>query len=73
MNKRIRQLMEQAMNSSSEQGARIEDFAEIFAKLIINECIEICNDVSNSDVVDEYGDGPELCAETIEVHFGIDQ
>ena len=72
MNKKIQELFDQALASSADQGAHLADFSEIFAKLIIDKCIEICNEVYENDHVDEYGDGPVVCAEEISDYFDLD-
>lgn len=72
MHKKIKLLMNQALASSLDQGGHLDDFAEIFAKLIIDQCITICYEAYDNDVADEYGDGPLTCADEIKEFFGLD-
>jgi hypothetical protein len=71
MNQRILELAEQAWDSTavSPDFGHPVSFAEKFAELIVQECVQVCN---NIDV--EY-EGEDVlatwCASAIKEHFGV--
>ena len=77
MNKRIKELAEQAKCYADENNAHylqnqhwIETFEEKFAKLIVRECIEVCKSrVGNSD----YNTGRMHCVSDLKEHFGVEE
>lgn len=88
MNNRIRELVEQAIldvdivyedNILNEELAKMyipNCFAEQFAKLIIKECIDLCDEIED-DYLKEFGDmdvaiGAEACSYKISAHFGVE-
>ena len=75
MNKRIRELAKQA--EALVESMPIEErwdwlnlYDQIFAELIIEECVEIClvHRVRNND----YNQGRTECASDIKEHFGVE-
>jgi hypothetical protein len=74
MNERIRQLAEQATTYieptySSDDGWIFDK--EKFAKLIVRECVAICQDVDGEDNIDARS-GRQDCAVEIREHFGVE-
>jgi hypothetical protein len=71
MNERIREVWIKAVREDSDPDNwdTQEQFIERFAKLIVRECAQVCNDVDT-----EY-DGEDVlatwCAQAINKHFGI--
>jgi len=76
MNKRIKQLAEQASHQSPD-GYPVtipysKDFAKKFAELIVRECVAICQDVDGEDSI-EAKSGRQDCAVEIREHFGVEE
>lgn len=88
MNNKIRELVEQAIldvdivyedNILNEELAKMyipNCFAEQFAKLIIKECIDLCDEIED-DFLKEFGDisvsiGAGACSYKISAHFGVE-
>lgn len=64
MNERIRELAEQALfESDFDDEQNIKITMDIFAELIVRECIRLCDQV---DIV-----GADECIDNIKEHFGI--
>ena len=72
MNERIRELAEQAgMNIVDDKFSTYGKFAEKFAELIVQECLDI---VRNSSLPDSYSEAClEYIADELEEHFGVDK
>lgn len=81
MNKRIRELVEQAviavdnpfpgnpLNDELEKMYIPDCFAEKFAELIVRDCMAMCKtSVGNAD----YNTGRLHCLENIKEHFGVE-
>ena len=68
MNEKIKELAEQA--ETKEIGYYFFD-REKFAKLIIRECVDQCDDMPNSN--DEWDKGVRWAANQIKAHFGVDK
>jgi len=85
MNKRIRQLAEQAGLLPREIGPVVEtrhmkkkeQDLEKFAELIVKECARLCEHESNDDEYDQYDMGQSVKAESIKTaikeHFGVEE
>jgi|LakMenEpi03Aug12_release.lakeMendotaPanAssembly.Ray.scaffolds.fasta_scaffold616250_4 hypothetical protein len=74
MNEKIKELFEQAYGG--EWPTDITNIApselERFAKLIVNECVQICRDNIMCEETDlDYNDAVIDCAVMIERHFGV--
>jgi hypothetical protein len=73
MNERIKELIEQA-TTEEHDGFRYFDKAK-FAKLIVQECVGICEE--KTDHLDpnmyEVWRGALACASDIKVHFGVEE
>jgi len=73
MNLRIKQLAEQCWNKRPEDQLHFDK--EKFAKLIVRECIKLCEYESNNDIYDPYDMGMSAKAEDIKTaikeHFGV--
>jgi hypothetical protein len=77
MNKQIRQLAEQAGMGETELGVgKIHQFygdgLERFAKLIVRECVEVCEALKDDDGFDANF-ARTTCANEIRQHFGVEQ
>jgi len=79
MNKRIRQLAEQAdgvfihkLITGAKQYTFLEKDLEKFAQLIVAECVAICQDVDGEDNIDARS-GRQDCAVEIREHFGVEE
>ena len=73
MNERIRELMEQASSNACydepNQLSLLNQEIEVFAELIVEECIEVCKSrVGNSD----YTTGRMHCVSDLKEHFGVE-
>ena len=74
MNKRIRELAEEAEFSEKDLHIQGDNFQR-FAELIVQECIEVCGSVAavkagyNDAAV---ADTAYLCGDQIKEHFGIE-
>ncbi len=81
MNKRIKELTEQAMwHTNSKTGEVYKthfQFEERFAELIIKECIEVCERQQYYDADDYYkkgfNSGSKTCVNSLKRNFGIDK
>ena len=65
MNERIRELYSKVVAESENMRWNIED-AEKFAKLIVRECMTVCEDVT------ERNDPAIACYYAIKEHFGVE-
>ena len=75
MNKRIRELAEQAGCSIDGMGYG-EGNVEKFAELIVKECIGCCEQAISDPVpesVDTWLNGGEQCIQEIKEHFGVEE
>jgi hypothetical protein len=69
MNKRIRELAEQAeMSANKGDHVDVKLMMENFAQLIACECANICDDLQDIPATE-----PRHCAEDIRTHFGVDE
>jgi hypothetical protein len=74
MNERIRELAEQAGFLNKD-----EESIEYFAKLIVQECIQVCEPVLDEPYEDmsEFGkglvEGQDVAVEKIKRHFGVEE
>ena len=73
MNERVKELANKAQEYAewmTPQGLEwFDNFKEQFAELIIQECVQVCNDLDA-----EYGGEDVLaiwCADAIKKHFGV--
>ena len=77
MNKRIRQLAEQAGYTKDMFGIGHWDMPECekFAELIVQECAEVCYHHSKAagGVDTAFGYGYKDCGNDIKRHFGVEQ
>ena len=67
MNSKIREFAEQAKNSvpaGLDTVEWIEKYNEIFAELIVKECIMLCDQVTLA--------GADDCIDNIKDHFGVE-
>ena len=79
MNERIRELSEQALEIVSnkrllkdgqlERTWNPDDYDQVFAKLLVGECVDICR---SDDWEDQQGWG-KLYAHKIQKHFGVER
>jgi hypothetical protein len=67
MNERIRELMKQAGTDTSGKWMGVEH-AEKFAQLIVQECIEICNNTTGTSYLNGWYAGKQ-----IRKHFGVEE
>ena len=78
MNERIDQLwgeaLDQAMPNtySSLTWTQVEKIKQVFAELIVKECVAICQDVDGEDNIDARS-GRQDCAVEIKQHFGVEE
>ena len=76
MNERIRKLAEQSglnIPLDTEYNGHIYRHAlEKFAKLIVSECVDICQDIDGEDNIDARS-GRQDCAVEIREHFGVEE
>lgn len=82
MNERIKQLIEQAAKQYYADTGELKPDAmmEIFAELILKECIMVCWPGGESDVLYEQAsevdkafiDGQDYCVEKLKKHFGVE-
>lgn len=75
MNERIKELMNQSMESTGVEGlggCYMELNPEKFAELIVRECIKICSDVE-ADTEMDLSDGALVCMAEIKQHFGVQE
>ena len=81
MNERIRELVGQAkfmaeetINKQIPKNAELDAFAEKFAELIVEECLDI---VANADMTELEGPDPEdvlyVACKQIREHFGVEE
>ena len=80
MNKRIKQLAEQAnvrpLYSPAYAPRYIfeEEELEKFAELIVRECAKVCDDLDIDDWGDKsFDDGTYYCSRAIKQHFGVEE
>jgi hypothetical protein len=83
MNKRFRELKEQAMEwvpNQVDPDTKIRLLnAEKFAELIVQECIQVCEPILDEPYEDmtEFGkglvEGQDVAIERIKEHFGVEQ
>ena len=78
MNERIRELMNQAMESTGVEGlggSYMELNPEKFAELIVRECAEVCYDLSRAagGVDTDFGYGYKDCGDDIKRNFGVEE
>jgi hypothetical protein len=75
MNERIEQLAEQAEKYADDnfKGEHFwtQAYESKFAELIVQECIDICQDVDGEDNIDARS-GRQDCAVEIKEHFGVE-
>jgi hypothetical protein len=82
MNKRIKQLAEQAttyIEPTSDSGEGWIFDKEKFAELIVRECVQVCEPVLDEPYEDmtEFGkglvEGQDVAIERIKEHFGVEE
>jgi uncharacterized protein YutE (UPF0331/DUF86 family) len=77
MNERIKELLKQSTNPpwDGEQGPMNEFNLERFAELIVQECIQICNDTRKLVPMVPLKDDEQITAVVcmIKKHFGVEQ
>jgi hypothetical protein len=67
-NERIRELSKQA--GQGDMFSVPPKFIDLFAKLIVRECVAVCQDVDGEDNIDARS-GRQDCAVEIKEHFGM--
>ena len=76
MNEQIRELINEATcfkEGDTEGKYDIEVFdKEKFAELIVQECIDICQDIDGEDNIDAKS-GRQDCAVEIQEYFGVEE
>jgi len=70
MNDKIKELEQKALEHEDLYSYDKERFIEIFAELIVQECIEACNE-NNKQVQAHLG--VSACVKSIKQHFGVDK
>jgi hypothetical protein len=77
MNRRIRELAEQALfESDFDDEQNIKITMDIFAELIVRECMLCCERVISDPVpksVDTWLNGGKQCIDEIKYHFGVEE
>ena len=84
MNKRIRELAEQAGFELQYNCGPLAGEGEIyyayefekFAELIVKECVRVCNKQTpnwKGEYATAFGDGVEFCISGIKEHFGVSE
>jgi len=82
MNKRIKQLAEQAttyIEPTSDSGEGWIFDKEKFAELIVRECVQVCEPILDEPYEDmtEFGkglvEGQDVAVEKIKQHFGVEK
>jgi hypothetical protein len=68
-NERIRELSKQA--GQGDMFSVPPKFIDLFAKLIVAECVAVCQDVDGEDNIDARS-GRQDCAVEIKEHFGVE-
>jgi transcriptional regulator of NAD metabolism len=70
MNERIQELLLEAHRQTKGgiYSGHPSEWSEKFAKLIVQECANICDDLQNIPATE-----PRHCAEDIRIHFGVDK
>ena len=80
MNERIRKLARNALDKAVPQTwttlshEDMTNFADVFAELIVRECIGCCEQVTSDPVpksVDTWFNGGIQCIQEIKQHFGV--
>ena len=67
MNERIRELAEQARYEASLADCQ-ETYDEKFAELIVQECVNICNDTNDASYLNGV-----IAGRKIKQHFGVEE
>ena len=70
MNERIKQLALQASKKAFPIGSVA--WMELFAELIVQECVDICQDIDGEDNIDARS-GRQDCAVEIREYFGVEE
>ena len=75
MNEIIKNLFIQAGGSVEEENGNLWTYSddldpELFAQLVVRECVAICQDVDGEDSI-EAKSGRQDCAVEIREHFGV--
>ncbi len=75
MNEIIKALFIQAGGSVEEENGNLWTYSddldpELFAQLVVRECVAICQDVDGEDSI-EAKSGRQDCAVEIREHFGV--
>ena len=75
MNEIIKNLFIQAGGSIEEENGNLWTYSddldpELFAQLVVRECVAICQDVDGEDSI-EAKSGRQDCAVEIREHFGV--
>ncbi len=69
MNERIRELAEQALfESDFDDEQNIKITMDIFAELIVRECVTICNDTNDASYLNGV-----IAGRKIKQHFGVEE
>ena len=78
MNQRIDQLWAQALDAAVPETytqlshSHVLKIKQVFAELIVKECIAICTDIDGEDNTDARS-GRQDCAVEIKEHFGVEE
>ena len=78
MNERIDQLWAQALDAAVPETytrlshSQVLKIKQVFADMIVRECIAICKDIDGEDNIDARS-GRQDCAVEIKEHFGVEE
>lgn len=78
MNQRIDQLWAQALDAAVPETytrlshSQVLKIKQVFAQLIVAECVAICQDTDGEDNIDARS-GRQDCAVEIQEHFGVEE
>ena len=78
MNQRIDQLWAQALDAAVPETytrlshSQVLKIKQVFADMIVRECIAICKDIDGEDNIDARS-GRQDCAVEIKEHFGVEE
>ena len=74
IHERVEELAKQADEYLLEkvQEENRSSWAQVFAELIVQECVAVCQDVDGEDNIDARS-GRQDCAVEIKEHFGVEE